>query len=85
MDRVQEIQSKIFEIRGLRVMLDFDFAAMDKQANAPKGIKISAQGIALGIMSITSKRPKGAKEYGTITMQNLSSHYFSCENHQSQC
>lgn len=28
MDRVQEIQSKIFEIRGLRVMLDYDLAAM---------------------------------------------------------
>ncbi len=28
MNRVQEIQSKIFEIRGLRVMLDFDLAAM---------------------------------------------------------
>ena len=28
MDRARETQSKIFEIRGLRVMLDFDLAAM---------------------------------------------------------
>ena len=28
MDQLQEIQSKIYEIRGQRVMLDFDLATM---------------------------------------------------------